>query len=287
MTDILKNFILDIIGDTGNIFDVTITNFVMIVFYADKSIQGILGNEIIFDFGKVWTIIYSAGLSLLGVKCMRKGFDQYILWTDGDADTPPLEMVVKLGKAIAIAVCFPTLYKWLVDIMTGFTNKLLAAITPLPVQSSTIFSILQSSPMDSAKSAFLGALVMLIYLILIVIIVFQFFKKGVEMLVLRLGVPFGIVGYIDSDQGIAKPYFRIFYQCAFTVMIQVVLFKFSIGLWMRCENPAWAIAVMMAAVSTPKFISQFLVQSGGGGGASSSIYLVSNLASRAASLFGK
>ncbi len=284
MTEIIKNFILDLIGGTGNFMDVTITNFTSIVFYADKSIQGVLGSPA-FDFAKVWLLIYGAGISLLTVKCLRKGLEQYILWTDGDADIPPIEMVVKIGKAIAIAVCFPFLYGVMVELVTAFTTKLLTAITALPSESSTIASIIGSSPIAAARSTIVGAILMLVYLVLIVIIVFQFFKKGIEMLVLRLGVPFGIIGYVDSDQGVSKPYFKIFYQCAFTVMIQVVLFKFSIGLWMRCENPAWAIAAMLFAISSPKFISQFLVQSGGSGG--SAVYMASNLASHAYSLFKK
>lgn len=293
MTDIISNFLLDIIGEAGDFLNFAVSKFSLVVFYIEDFIleqSGTIGLNI----GKMWKVLYGAGISMLTVKCLIKGFEQYILWSDGDPDNPPIEMVIRAVKAIAVAACFPTLYKWFVDIVLWLINQLISAITVIPPLGSSIKDIIGNFSIIGTQSLILGPLLVIIYIILLVILIMQFIKKGVEMLILRLGVPLGVIGFLDSDGGLSKNYFKVFYQCSFSVIIQLVLFKFSIGLWAGCSNSITApitaliaIAVMLVAISAPKFVSQFLVQTGGGGSMVSNMYFASSMASQAKRLFVK
>ena len=49
-----------------------------------------------------------------------------------------------------------------------------------------------------------------VFLINLLILYFSFFKRGAEMLILRLGFPFVVSGWIDSDRGVFKPYIQQF-----------------------------------------------------------------------------
>lgn len=289
MTNIFSNFLLDIIGDAGliGVLDDGLSNFLRIVFNLEGWISEQVGSSGL-DLGKMWLVMYGAGISLLTVKCLKKGFEQYILWTEGDPSNPPGVMVIRAGKAIAIAACFPVMYTWLVDITMSITNSLLGLINIAPVNVS--FAELIMNSFVIGLGMLLGVILTFIYLVLFLILTFMFIKKGVEMMVLRLGVPLGVVGYIDSDGGLSKNYFKIFFQCAITAMLQVVFFKISVGLWVQCTNPIVAIIAIVflgAAISAPKFIAQFLVPSSGGGGMISNVYYAANMARGAAAMFKK
>ena len=55
---------------------------------------------------------------------------------------------------------------------------------------------------NSIFQAIAGLIVIIVYLILWI----QFMMRGIEMLVMRIGVPIVCTGLIDSDKGIFSPY---------------------------------------------------------------------------------
>ena len=51
-----------------------------------------------------------------------------MLWSDGDADEEPISLLTNFFKAMAVAVCFPTMYGWLAGIVEEMSDKMLEAI---------------------------------------------------------------------------------------------------------------------------------------------------------------
>mgnify|MGYP000715485739 CR=1 FL=1 len=51
-----------------------------------------------------------------------------MLWSDGDADEEPIALLTNFFKAMAVAVCFPTMYGWLAGIVEEMSDKMLEAI---------------------------------------------------------------------------------------------------------------------------------------------------------------
>jgi hypothetical protein len=113
------------------------------------------------------------------------------------------------------------------------------------------------------------------------VLYFQFMKRGIEILVMRLGAPLACVGLVDSDKGIFAPFMKKFFMNAVTVLTQILLFKLSIMVLIVKGDAfgiIFAISIAMTAAATPKFLSEFMLTYGGGGSMSNTVYHVSRLA---------
>jgi hypothetical protein len=113
---------------------------------------------------------------------------------------------------------------------------------------------------------------------------FQFIKRGIEILVMRIGAPLACVGLVDSDKGVFSPFMKKFFMNAATVLTQVVLVKLSIIILIVKGDAfgiIFSIAAAMTAAATPKFLNEFMLIHGGGASISNTMYHVSRLAQMA------
>jgi hypothetical protein len=236
--------------------DSLLTDIIPMSLYAEKYMTTLAGVDL---FQSLFNIVFGFGISLIVLKFLKKGFETYVLWTDGDADEEPISLLTNFFKAMAVAVCFPTLYKWMADIIQDMTGKLLQAIGAATDYDWTAWVTGISS------AGIVTALFGLIFIIVYFILYFQFLMRGLEILILRVGIPLACVGLLDNDRGIFKSYFNKFFQSMLAVVIQLVLCKLGVGLMMNM-HVFWGVACMILAVKTPKFLQDFLVTTGGGGG---------------------
>lgn len=108
----------------------------IITLHAEQYMTIMLGTD---GFTEVFKVFFGLGISLIVLKFLKKGFETYILWTEGDADADPLLLLTNFFKALAVAVSFPVLYIWLADIVDKLTNKLLNAIGKGMQDDFTVF----------------------------------------------------------------------------------------------------------------------------------------------------
>ena len=64
------------------------------------------------NFDGLRTIILSFAIALIVLKFLKKGFETYIMWVEGDNDTPPITFVTYFARALIMAVSFPVLYEF-------------------------------------------------------------------------------------------------------------------------------------------------------------------------------
>jgi hypothetical protein len=105
----------------------------------------------------------------------------------------------------------------------------------------------------------------LIFIICYFMLYFQFLMRGLEIFILRVGVPLACVGLLDNDKGVFKAYLNKFFQSMLAVVVQIVLAKLGVGLMLNM-HVLWGVACMMLAIRTPRFLQDFLITTGGGGG---------------------
>ena len=225
--------------------------------YAEQYMSTLAGVDL---FQSLFDIVFGFGVSLIVLKFLKKGFETYVLWSDGDADEEPIAILTNFFKAMAVAICFPTMYDWLATIVEEMSNKMLEAIG-LATAYDWAGWVSGISSMGLVTAIF-GLVFVIVYFILY----FQFLMRGLEILILRVGIPLACVGLIDNDKGVFKPYMSKFFQSALSVVIQVSLAKLGVGLMMNMHI-FWGVACMILAVRTPKFLQDFLITTGGGGGA--------------------
>ena len=77
-----------------------------------------------------------------------------------------------------------------------------------------------------------------------------------------------VFGLVDSDKGLFAPYIKKFFQSVVTVIVQIALAKLAILLILTGQM-IQTVAVLLVALRTPKFLSEFmLVVNNGGSGIS-------------------
>jgi len=91
---------------------------VPIALHAEDYMDTLLGTS---GISGIFDIFFSFGVSLIVLKFLKKGFERYILWTEGDAEIEPIMLLTGFFKSLAIAISFPTLYGWLSEIVEDFS----------------------------------------------------------------------------------------------------------------------------------------------------------------------
>lgn len=236
--------------------DSLLTGIVPMTLYAEQYMTTVSGTNIADMF---FNILFGFGVSLIVLKFLKKGFETYVLWSDGDADEEPISLLTNFFKALAVAVCFPTLYQWMASIVEDMTDKLLTA-----VGAATDYGW-QAWVEGISSMGIVTAIFGLIFIICYFMLYFQFLMRGLEIFILRVGVPLACVGLLDNDKGVFKTYLSKFIQSMLAVVVQIVLAKLGVGLMLNM-HVFWGVACMVLAIRTPRFLQDFLITTGGGSG---------------------
>ena len=254
MEKLITNLITSIIGSVDNVINSVFNGLMDLCFNAEETLTHNFGVEVL-SFEKLKTIIFSFALSLIILKFLKKGFDIYILWTEGESDTPPLTFIVYFIRAVVVLISFTILYDWLIQIAKDFGNQMLVALNynnELPLTTTIA---------NYATSSIFCSIISIVILILLFVL---YIMRGFEIFVLKLGFPLACVGLVQADGGVFKSYSEKLIRSVLTVLVQIVLCKIALALIMSTQY-IYAIAGIMMAVKTPKFLQDFMLVSGSGG----------------------
>lgn len=267
MSKLISLFIIDFLeGLFDFLGNEMLTGIVELALHAEEHMKNLGIN----GFDTLATIFLDFGISLIILKFLKKGFEIYVLWSDGDADGDPVQLLTNFFRAMAIALSFPILYGWLADIIKDFSSQALNAIG---LNSNINF---QSIIATLTTAGLFTTLAFLVFFIIFILLYIQFIKKGLEILILRIGLPLACVGLMDADKGVFRTYIQKFFQSTLTVLVQVVLAKLGLSL-MFSGHLIWGIAAEYFAVKTPSFLQEFLIFSGGGGSMVNTMYSTARL----------
>src|SRR5665647_977279 len=252
---------------------------VPIALHAEDYMDTLLGTS---GISGIFDIFFAFGMSLIILKFLKKGFERYILWTEGDADTDPIILLTGFFKALAVGICFPTLYGWLAEIVSDLSNEL---ITMISKDMATDFGSIITG--ITSAGIFTG-IVSIIFFICFFMLYIQFLTRGLEILILRIGLPLACVGLMDNDNGIFRSYIQKFFQSTMAVLVQIVLAKLGVALMLN-THVFWGLAALLLALRTPKFLQEFLIVSGGqgGGGMMNKVYSTARIYQMGKSVFTK
>jgi len=223
------------------------------IFFVEREFSNlsILGIDLLFS------VFLGYGISLIVLKFLKKGFDIYILGVEGDAELDPIVHLTNFFRAMGVAIGFPVIYEWIVEVFNevlSSTFKIIGLQTGL--DPSTLIS-------DIGTSLF-NAVLFFIFFIIYMILQFRFHMIGLELFILRVGLPLASCGLMDADKGVFRPYMQKFIQSFFTVLIQITLSRFGLALMIN-KHVLWGIATLWLAIKTPRFLQEFLITSSGSG----------------------
>lgn len=257
MESILTGLITSIIGGADSAINSAFNGLMDLVFNGEKHLSSNFGSEVI-NFGNLQTVILSLAISLIVLKFLKKGFDMYILWTEGESDTPPLTFIVYFIRAIVVAISYSLLYQWIIDVAISFGDSLLNSMNLAENISLT------TAIANIATTGLFTAIVALIALILLFVLYIQFLMRSLEMFVLKMGFPLACVGLVNPDGGVFKSYFEKLIKSVLTVIVQIILCKIAIALILNVKM-LFGISAIILAIKTPKFIQEFMLGGGTGG----------------------
>ena len=266
MEIILVLLIVAVLNGAVTFIDSMLADLVPMTLHADQYMTAAGGGSMV---DVLFEILLGFGVSLIILKFLKKGFECYVMWTDGDPDSEPIQLIIRFVQAIAVAVCFPVMYGWLADITEKLTNQLITAIG-----ASTNYDW-QAWVNGLSSAGLVTAIFGLVFVICYFILYFQFLMRGVEIMILRIGLPLACTGLLDNDMGVFKTHLTKFFQSTVAVMVQISLCKLGVGMMMNVGinlNVFWGIACLVLAIKTPRFLSEFMVPTGGGGGMVNNIY---------------
>ena len=267
--DTINNFFASIVNSAFALVDQLMLDILDVSFYAEHMVN--IGNTTIFSTSalrSVYNFMYLLACSLVTLKFLFKGFRIYILWRGGDADASPRDMLVGVAEAAVVMVSFPYLYGKFVDVVLWIAESVMGrlGIMRLAGANGVLGGVID---MVAAPGELLVTLILdLVFFIFTVVLWLRLVSNGIELLILRLGLPLATLGLIDSDAALFKNYVQVFIKNSLTVVIQVCLMSaaFRVIGTFRFLNVLFAIALMLTAMRTPRLLSQFLVSQGGGGG---------------------
>lgn len=257
MEGILTGLISNVIGGADTVINSAFNGLIDMCFNSENYISSNFGSTVI-DFSQLKALILTLAISLIVLKFLKKGFDMYIMWTDGEADTPPLTYIVYFIRAIAMAVSFSILYDWVVQIAKSFGETMLQTMNMADNISFT------TTIANIATTGLFNSIVALIGLILLFVLYIQFLMRALEMFVLKLGFPLACVGLVNPDGGVFKSYSEKLIKSILTILVQIILCKIAIVLLINVKM-LFGIAAIILAIKTPKFLQEFMLGGGTGG----------------------
>lgn len=241
MEKIILLLIIALLNGSLVYIDSLLKDIIPIALYAEKYMTLTTGANLLEN---LYDIVFSFGVALMILKFLKKGFEIYVLWTDGDPDEEPLFLLTNFFRSMAVAICFPTIYTWLCQIVEDLSNQLLGAIG----QSTNYDWQMWVNALESA--GLVTAVFGLIFVVCFFILYFQFLMRGLEMFILRVGIPLACSGLLDNDKGVFRAYAQKFMQSMLAVVIQIALAKLGVGLMLQ-NHVFWGMACMMLAIRTP------------------------------------
>ena len=266
MEIILVLLIVAVLNGAVAFIDEMLSDLVPMTLNADQYMIAAGGGSMV---SVLFDILLGFGVSLIILKFLKKGFECYVMWTDGDPDVEPIHLVIRFIQAIAVAVCFPVMYGWLAEITQNLTDELMTAIG-----AATNYDW-QAWVNGISSLGLVTAIFGLIFVVCYFVLYFQFLMRGLEIMILRIGLPLACVGLLDNDKGVFKTYINKFFQSTLAVVVQICLCKLGVGMMMNIGvnmNIFWGIACIVLAIKTPRFLSEFMVPTGGGAGVINNVY---------------
>lgn len=274
LKDMFYGILSDIVNDWLQQLQGVVSDIIQTAFHIEK-MPGLSGGILTPETVKLaLSALYLTMVGILTLKLLYKGWEVYVLWRGGEAEVSPFEMLKNAVVALITAMAFPILYDIAVAISMSVSNKVLNA---LPGLSSGNIAMLLTGIMVPAlvpQISVFTVLLMLTFVILCIILAVQMLKRGAEMLIYRLGVPFAVVGIVNSDGGAWTNYIQLFFRQLATVMIQNFCLRIAIALVATISIPNMVVGIMflITAFTMPKLLSSVL--GAGGGNGSGTMYTV-------------
>ena len=187
MADMLVELIQKFIDGSEATLNSLFKSMVNLVFYIERELNAIqVQGGVKIDFNGIYQVIFSYACFILVVVFISKLIKTYFLQSDGDSEKSPIHIAIGMLKAVIIMICFKEVYDIFVGITSNFLNSILGA---MPVKTVSLAKVLSGN----ISGGIFTSVACLVLLITWLILICQFIMKGIEILLMRMGIPFASI----------------------------------------------------------------------------------------------
>ena len=255
MIKLLELLLSEISQGIFDVFDIFVSNILKDTLAIEVFLSTALSQDAVQN---LYRFMYIFACSLIALKFLQRGFSIYVLWRDGDPDSSPKEMITGLIMGIFSMLSFPFLYDMLCEVVIWLYQNI-----------GTYLALSETAALKHALTTvgvgILPIVVSIIYAIIGFILWLQLIKRGLELLVLRLGFPIACIGFINSDGGMFRGYLNTIIKTVLTLMTQAVLMSvsFKLVLSVDLKGMLLGIAALLSAYSIPTLFQSVLISGHG------------------------
>ena len=255
LVELIQNFIGGAESTLNSIFN----SMLNLVFFIERELTYIPEGQVLsvskVDFNSIYKIVVDYATYLLVIVFIVKAIKIYFMMRDGDNEQNPIHLVIGMLKAVIVMICFKEIYSIGVGIVSSFLNSILNVIN---IDSMNLAEALS----NNIQGGIFTAVAWLVLLICWLLLICQFILKGIELLVMRIAIPFATIGLLNNDDGVFPDYIRSFLMTAFTLVIQLSLLNISIVTLMT-NKLIYGIGIAIVAVNTPMIMGKYMVKPSG------------------------
>ena len=259
MADMLVELIQSFIGGAESTLNSLFNSMLNLVFFIERELTYIPEGQVLnvarVDFNSIYKIVVDYATYLLVIVFIVKAVKIYFMMRDGDNEQNPIHLVIGMLKAGIVMICFKEIYSIGVGIVSSFLNSILNVIN---IDSMNLAEALS----NNIQGGIFTAVACLVLLICWLLLICQFIMKGIELLVMRIAIPFATIGLLNNDDGVFPDYIRSFLMTAFTLVIQLSLLNISIVTLMT-NKLIYGIGIAVVAVNTPMIMGRYMVKPSG------------------------
>ena len=257
MTDMLVELIQNFISGSESTLNSLFKSMLNLVFFIERELmyipteQSFVGINRI-DFNEIYQIVFNYATYVLVIVFIAKAIKTYSFFFFLDNEQNPMQLVIGMLKAVIVVICFKEIYSIGVGIVGEFLNSILDVMSIKGTNLATALS-------NNIQGGIFTAIACLVLLICWLLLICQFIMKGIELLVMRIGIPFASIGLLNSDEGVFPDYIRSFVMTAFTVVVQLALLNLSI-VTLLTNKLIYGIAIAVVAVNTPTIMGKYMIK---------------------------
>lgn len=230
------------------------------------------------QFTGIFALLDGIALVLIAVIVCKQYFSTYILETDGDPDSDPINLVERTVIAIALIVNGGYIFKLLTDTALTFGNELITNVTKPPIDNPaySLFNILEDSFNQASQVVLL--LFVIVYLIGTLILCFKAGLRAVELMFMKALFPLFCCDFVTSRRERFNAFMTSYLVTIFGYTFQIMFFRlsgaFCSAYMMKVDaenimpsltnmvNLMIAFGCLWFAIKTPKWLEKYVYTSG-------------------------
>lgn len=188
----------------------------------------------------------------------------YVLETDGDPDSDPLQLLVKAAEAIALISCNGMIFDLLLRMSTALTADIVGS-----VNLTGVTGVIRNAIGSMTTGNVILPLFMIFIIICVIILGIKAGIRGVELSLMKIAFPFFCVDLIGTGRERWNNFFASYLVTFFGYTLQVFCVRVFITAFSGGETLAsYAVAMgwLYMAIKVPEWLQKYVYSTGIGRG---------------------